>query len=65
VTDYYSIIDIENASRTGDDNNSPIENKSFLKMHCVTNNGSVGFAYYQKENSLYTMLTYIYPRWRI
>lgn len=50
VTDYYSIIDIENASRTGDANNSPIENKIFPPHAlCITNNGSVGFAYYQKE----------------
>jgi len=50
VTEYYSLEDIENGSKTGDDNNAPIEEKIF-RGHalCVTNNGSVGFAFYQKD----------------
>lgn len=48
VTEYYSIEDIENASKTGDEKNAPIEDKIFPKNAvCVTNNGSVGFAFYQ------------------
>lgn len=50
VTEYYSIEDIENASKTGDDNNAPIEEKLFpANALCVTNNGSVGFAFFQKD----------------
>lgn len=50
VTEYYSIIDIENASKTGSGNNSPLEDKIFPPHAlCVTNNGSVGFAFYQNE----------------
>lgn len=50
VTEYYSIEDIMNASKTGDDNNSPLEDKIFPPHAlCVTNNGSVGFAFYQKD----------------
>ena len=48
VTEYYSLEDIENASKTGDENNAPIEDKIFPKNAvCVTNNGSVGYAFYQ------------------
>ena len=48
VTEYYSIEDIENASKTGDSNNADISEKIFKgKSLCVTNNGSVGFAFYQ------------------
>ena len=48
VTEYYSYQDIENASKTGDDNNVSIGNKIFPKNSlCVTNNGSVGYAYFQ------------------
>lgn len=50
VTEYYSIEDIESASKTGDDNNAPLSEKLFPpKAVCVTNNGSVGFAYYHDE----------------
>lgn len=50
VTEYYSLEDIRNGSKTGDDNNAPIEDKLFPpNALCVTNNGSVGFAFYQKE----------------
>lgn len=50
VTEYYSLEDIEDASKTGDDNNVPITEKIFKgKSLCVTNNGSVGFAFYQEN----------------
>lgn len=49
VTEYYSLEDIQEASKTGDDNNAPITEKIFQgKSLCVTNNGSVGFAFYQE-----------------
>lgn len=48
VTEYYSIEDIEVASKTGDDNNVGIEEKIFDgNALCVTNNGSVGCAFFQ------------------
>lgn len=48
VTEYYSVDDIENASKTGDDNNAALEEKIFPKNAlCVTNNGSVGCAFFQ------------------
>lgn len=51
VTEYYSLEDIKAASKTGDDNNAHIENKIFPpNAICVTNNGSVGYAYYQAES---------------
>lgn len=50
ITEYYSLIDIETASKTGDNNNAPLTDKIFSpNALCVTNNGSVGYAYYQKE----------------
>jgi len=51
VTEYYSIVDIENASKTGSGKNAPLKDKIFNPHAlCVTNNGSVGFAFYQKES---------------
>jgi len=48
VTEYYSIEDIEIASKTGDENNVCIEEKLFSgNALCVTNNGSVGCAFFQ------------------
>lgn len=48
VTEYYSIEDIEVASKTGDNNNVGIEEKIFAgNALCVTNNGSVGCAFFQ------------------
>ena len=48
VTEYYSIVDIQNASKTGNENNAPLEDKLFsANALCVTNNGSVGYAYFQ------------------
>jgi hypothetical protein len=52
VSEFYTISEINNASKTGDDkNNHPLEEKIF-KGNCiaVTNNGSVGYAFYQKTN---------------
>lgn len=48
ISEYYSIADIEEASKTGDENNEPIEKKIF-DGNCITvsNNGSVGYAFYQ------------------
>lgn len=48
VTEYYSIEDIEAASKTGDENNSKLDEKMFPgNALCVTNNGSVGCAFFQ------------------
>lgn len=48
VTEYYSVEDIENASKTGDENNVALDEKLFPgKALCVTNNGSVGCAFFQ------------------
>ena len=50
VTEYYSIEDIDVSSKTGDKNNVSLDDKIFrAKAVCVTNNGSVGFAYYQPQ----------------
>lgn len=50
VTSYHTIDDIDAASKTGDDNNAPISDKIFpANAVCVTNNGSVGYAYYQPK----------------
>lgn len=50
VTGYLSIEEIESASKTGMEPNHPIENKLFPpNALCVTNNGSVGYAYYQDK----------------
>lgn len=48
-TQFCTIEDIDKTSKTGDLNNAPLEKKIF-KGNCivVTNNGSVGYAYYQK-----------------
>ncbi len=51
VTEYYSQYDIEVASKTGNGKNEPIEKKIFPPHALVvTNNGSVGFAYYQNKS---------------
>lgn len=50
VTEYYSIEDIESASKTGDENNASLSDKIFPPNSvCVTNNGSVGFAFFQDK----------------
>lgn len=51
VTEYYSLEDIKNASKTGDKNNAPLSKKIFPPHALsITNNGSVGFAYYQSTH---------------
>lgn len=48
VTSRHSIDEIEASSKTGEEPNQPIEQKLFpAHAICVTNNGSVGYAYYQ------------------
>ncbi len=48
VTEYYSVEDIDMASKTGDENNVNLEEKLFPgNALCVTNNGSVGCAFFQ------------------
>lgn len=48
ITEFYSLENIENHSKTGWGLNEPTERKIFDEnCICVTNNGSVGFAYYQ------------------
>lgn len=50
VTEHYTLEEIVNATRTGDGRNDPLSRKLFPgHAVCVTNNGSVGFAYYQAE----------------
>ena len=50
VTEYYALDEIASATRTGAGSNEPLSRKLFPgHAVCVTNNGSVGFAYYQPE----------------
>lgn len=50
VTDYFTIEEIESASKTGDEPNQELDVKLFAPHAlCVTNNGSVGYAYYQDK----------------
>lgn len=50
VTDYFTIEEIESASKTGDEPNQELDDKLFAPHAlCVTNNGSVGYAYYQDK----------------
>ncbi|WP_219928746.1 restriction endonuclease subunit S [Flavobacterium pallidum] len=50
ITEYYTIEEIENTSKTGDGMNEPLEKKIFpANAVCVTNNGSVGYAYFQEH----------------
>lgn len=50
VTEHYTYDEIESSSKTGDGPNEPIERKLFPgHAVCVTNNGSVGYAYYQHK----------------
>ena len=50
VSEYYDIQDIDEASKTGDDKNVSLREKIF-DGNCITvsNNGSVGYAFYQKK----------------
>ncbi len=49
VTSYSDMDTIKITSKTGDENNAPLEEKVFEKCIAVTNNGSVGYAYYQDK----------------
>ena len=50
VTEKYLVEEIENASKTGDLPNDPLDKKIFPgHAVCVTNDGSVGYAYYQED----------------
>lgn len=49
VTSYSDIETIKVTTKTGDGNNSPLEQKIFSNCIAVTNNGSVGYAYYQEK----------------
>ncbi|MDR0872317.1 MAG: restriction endonuclease subunit S [Prevotellaceae bacterium] len=50
ITSFHDYTTIELASKTGDTKNAPMSNKMF-KPNCITvsNNGSVGFAFYQPK----------------
>lgn len=50
VTEYYTLEEIESASKTGDLPNASTDKKLFPpNAVCVTNNGSVGYAYFQNK----------------
>ncbi len=50
VTAYYTLEEIDSASKTGKEPNVSIDKKIFpANAVCVTNNGSVGYAYFQNE----------------
>ncbi len=50
VTEKYTMEEIANASKTGDPPNEVLSKKLFpAHAVCVTNNGSVGYAYYQDK----------------
>ncbi len=48
ISEFYTETEIDNTSKTGDENNHSIDKKIF-KGNCiaVTNNGSIGYAFYQ------------------
>lgn len=69
VSELYSINDIQEASKTGDGKNEPLETKLF-EGNCITvsNNGSVGYAFYQPKKFTCTHDVnplYINPKWGI
>ncbi len=50
VTEYYTLDEIKNSSKTGDNKNAPLSEKIFPpNALCITNNGSVGNAYFQEK----------------
>lgn len=49
VTSHSDMETIEVTTKTGDGNNAPLSEKIFEKCIAVTNNGSVGYAYYQEK----------------
>ena len=67
VSEFYDIQDIEETSKTGDDNNAPLSDKIFAG-NCITvsNNGSVGYAFYQAKPFTCTHDVnplYLNPKW--
>lgn len=67
ISEYYDIKDIEEASKTGDENNVPLPEKIF-EGNCITvsNNGSVGYAFYQQKSftcSHDVNPLYLHPDW--
>lgn len=64
VVDFYSMYDIEVSSKNGDGKNSSSAKKVFPGgAVCVTNNGSVGYAYYQAgEFTCSHDVTPLYPK---
>ena len=49
ITEFYTLNNIAKSSKTGSGNNHELDKKIFDKNSiCVTNNGSVGHAYYQQ-----------------
>lgn len=67
VSEYYDVQDVEEASKTGDDNNVPLSEKIF-DGNCITvsNNGSVGYAFYQARPFTCTHDVnplYLHPKW--
>lgn len=50
ITSFHDLVTIENSSKTGKGNNANIEEKIF-KPNCITvsNNGSIGYAFYQPQ----------------
>lgn len=49
VTSHSDLETIENTTKTGEGNNAPLSDKLFENCIAVTNNGSVGYAYYQDK----------------
>lgn len=49
VTSHSDLATIANTTKTGDGKNAPMEEKIFQNCIVVTNNGSVGYAYYQAK----------------
>ena len=49
VTSHSDLETIEVTTKTGDENNAPLSEKIFSNCIAVTNNGSVGYAYYQAK----------------
>lgn len=49
VTSHSDIETIAATTKTGDGSNSPLDEKIFENCIAVTNNGSVGYAYYQEK----------------
>ena len=48
TTEFYTLENINKHSKTGNEKNAPLDKKIFAANSiCVTNNGSVGYAYYQ------------------